>query len=105
MEHIIPNSSQILLFGNFDETSIQFDMAGGCTYDFHGVKQIFIQTTTGVKMRVTVLMTILSDGTVLRPLFVFKSKKATSEDLRKKYAKDCLLFSNAKGWITEDILL
>lgn len=96
---------EVLLFGNFDETSIQFDMASGHTYCFKGAKEVCLQTTIGVKMKVTVLIAILSSGIVLPPVFIFKSKKPIPQDLIQKYKKDCLIFNNQKGWITEDILL
>jgi len=34
-----------------------------------------------------------------------KTKKAISQELKSKYGNDCLIFSNLKGWITEEILL
>jgi hypothetical protein len=80
-------------------------MVSDKTYDFKGKKEICIQTTSGIKMRVTVLMAILSNGTVLPPLFVFKSKKAIPKELILKYANEALIYSNAKGWISETILL
>ena len=98
-------SKTILMFGNFDEVPLQFDMVSGRTYDFQGKKEICIQTTSGVKMRVTVLMSILSNGKVLPPLFVFKTKKAIPKEIQSKYADSALVFSNAKGWISEDLIL
>jgi len=105
MERDSGKEDTIILFGNYDETPIQFDMATGHTYDFKGVKEVCIQTTLGVKMRMTVLLAILSNGIMLPPLFIFNTKKKLPEELIKKYGKDCLLFANQNGWITEDILL
>ena len=105
LDNMIPEVRVELLFGNFDEVPLQFDMVSGRTYDFQGKKEICIQTTSGIKMRVTLLMAILSNGVVLPPLFIFKTKKAISKDLIKKYADQALIFSNAKGWISDDILL
>ena len=92
-----------LLWGDFDETPLQFDMATGRTYDFTGAKEIIIQTTRGVKMRFTALIAILSNGVVLPPLLVFKSKKPLLSELYKVYSHRCLLFANSKGWVNEDI--
>ena len=94
-----------LLFGNFDEVPLLFDMVSGRTYDFQGKKEICIQTTTGIKMRVTILMSILSNGVILPPLFIFKSKKRIAKELDKKFSNEALIFSNAKGWINEDLLI
>lgn len=105
MDSLLLPSNEVLLFGNCDETPIQFDMATGRTYDFRGVKEVCLQTTTGLKLRLTVLMSILSNGTILPPLFIFKTKKAVHADWVKKYAEDCLIYSNEKGWITEDIMV
>ena len=55
-------------------------------------------------MRVTVLLSILSNGIMLPPLFIFKRQKELPSELRDKYAKDCLIYSNTSGWITEEIL-
>ena len=106
LENFMPSAFKLeLLYGNFDEVPLQFDMVSGKTYDFKGKKEICIQTTSGIKMRVTVLMAILSNGAVLPPLFVFKSKKAIAKELVLKYANEALIYSNAKGWISETILL
>ena len=106
MENLpLTKSKTILVFGNFDEVPLQFDMVSGRTYDFQGKKEIGIQTTSGVKMRVTVLMSILSNSVVLPPLFVFKTKKAIPKEIQVKYADSALVYSNAKGWIAEDLLL
>ena len=93
------------IFCNFDETPLQFDMAIGRTYDFRGVKEVAIQTTKGTKMRFTALLAYLSIGIMLPPLFIFKSKKAISPEISRKYAHECLIFSSSKGLVTEDILL
>ena len=94
-----------IIFCNFDETPLQFDMASGKTYDFRGVKEVCIQTTKGTKMRFTALLSMLSTGIMLPPLFIFKSKKALCQDLKKKFNNDCLIFANEKGWVTEEIML
>ena len=63
MENIVSSKSKkLLLFGNYNEVPLQFDMVSGKTYDFQGTKEICIQKTSGVKMQVTVLMSILSNG-------------------------------------------
>jgi hypothetical protein len=105
LENIVPQVKLELLFGNFDEVPLQFDMVSGRTYDFQGKKEVCIQTTSGIKMRVTLLLAILSNGVILPPLFIFKTKKQISKNLIKKYANQALIFSNAKGWISDDILL
>ena len=94
-----------LIWGNFDETPIQFDMATGRTYDFIGKKEVIIQTTRGLKMRFTALLTILSSGVFLPPLVIFKNKKALPAELIKTFGNKCLLFSNTKGYITDNILI
>ena len=42
MDALTTSSNQVLLFANFDENPLQFDMATGRTLDFRGVKLHFV---------------------------------------------------------------
>ena len=88
-----------------DEVSLKFNMSTGLTYDFIGKKGILIKTCKGNKTTFTALLAVLDDGTTLPPLLVFKSKFGIPKDIKKKYEKKILIYSNPSGWSNEFIIL
>lgn len=46
----IMKEKSIAIYGNIDETPIQYDMPSGKTYDFVGKKEVAILVTKGIKM-------------------------------------------------------
>jgi len=94
-----------VLYGNMDEVSLRFNMSDKTTYDFTGSKEISLKTCQGLTLTFTALLTVLSDGTKLPPLLVFKSKNAIPKKVQQKFAEKILLFSNASGWCNSSIMV
>jgi hypothetical protein len=67
--------------GNADETPVYFDMPSNYTVDDKGVKSILIKTSDNEKMRVTVMLTVLADGTKLPPYVILNRKAMPEEQL------------------------
>ena len=68
-----------------DEIPVYFDLTSKYTYDIKGKKTISIRSTKGTKQRCTFLLSVASDGTMLPPYVILKSKnlkpfKNTFED-------------------------
>ena len=51
-----------------------------CTIDIKGHKEIIINTKGNEKKRITVLLTICGDGSILSPFMLFKGKKNKNVD-------------------------
>jgi hypothetical protein len=51
--------------GNTDETSVYFDMPSNYTVDETGIKSVLIKMSGNKKMRVTIMLMGLADGTEL----------------------------------------
>jgi len=83
-----------------DETPIYFDMGRNSTYHWKGERSIQLVRTNGQKKRVTVCLTILSDGRKLAPFIIFKGKKP----LTNPFSKTCVVESNENAWITETLM-
>ena len=89
-----------LLMINMDETPIYFDMQRNYTYHWRGDKTVSLARTNGFKKRVTVCLTILSDGRKLPPLIIFKRKQPPANPLSKQVQ----VAAQVNGWITETIM-
>ena len=88
-----------LVIGNMDEVSLRFNMDNGNTYDFKGSKEIKLKTTQGIKTTTfTALLTILSDGTKLSPLFIFKANHSIPEKAKERFKNQALLYTNTNNW-------
>jgi hypothetical protein len=61
--------------GNMDETPMSFDLQSNRTIDFRGVKAVLSKTTGKKKLRYTVVLSALADGTKLSPMIIFKELK------------------------------
>jgi len=93
-----------VIVGNMDEVCMKFNMSDGSTYDFVGQKQVSLTSCGGSKATFTVMLAILSDGTKLPPLVVFKSKYPVPKTLQTKYSKQVIIHTNPKGWCNEQIM-
>lgn len=58
--------------GNMDETPLWFDLPRQTTYDFKGVKSVTCKTTGKEKLRYTVVLSSMADGTKLKPMIIFR---------------------------------
>jgi hypothetical protein len=86
-----------------DEVPLEFNDVG-YTYDFVGVKEVSILTTTNSKRRVTLVLTVTSTGHMLAPMLIFKRRTPLPPELTKKFDGLALLACNAKGWMNTECM-
>lgn len=86
--------------GNADETPVYFDMPGATTVHSCGQKTVTIRTSGNEKLRVSVMLTALADGTKLPRFVILKRKTMPKEDLPKGIFVRC----NEKGWMTANLM-
>ena len=79
-----------------------FDLGETKTYDIKGVKCVNVRTNVGRKMRTTVFLAVLSDGTKLPPLIIFNNRRITP--VSNPFSLHSMAFQNSAGWITNEIL-
>lgn len=79
-----------MIFINFDEIPIYYDMARDSTYHYKGEKQITVLSHTASQHRLTACLASTSDGDVLNPLIISRykplinNKKKISRTIPKK---------------------
>jgi len=104
-----------LVFLNFDELPVYYDLAGDYTYNITGQKEVKMLSHTGKNYRTTVSLCISSEGEALPPLVIFvyryTGKKTTElKNFRKKYGYLCkeihplMVRFNKTGFNNEQIL-
>lgn len=69
--------------GKADETPVYFDMPGATTVHPRGQKTVTIRTSGNEKLRVSVMLAALADGTKLPPFVILKRKQMPKEHLPK----------------------
>lgn len=97
------DSRQYLLgqIGNADQTPVYFDMASNTTMSAKGAREVNLLTTGNEKLRFTVMLSCLADGTKLRPYVVFKRKTIPKE----VFPGGVVVRANEKGYMTEDMVV
>ena len=63
---------EMKVVGNVDETPLWFDLPSSQSFDFRGVKSTPGKTTDKEKLRYTVVLSAMADGSKLAPMIVFK---------------------------------
>lgn len=86
--------------GNADETPVFFDMVSNNTVNEIGAKTVTIKTTGNEKLRVSVMLTALADGTKLPPYMILKRKTMPKE----KFPKGIFVRCQEKGWMTSSLM-
>ncbi|KAH0816493.1 hypothetical protein GEV33_006298 [Tenebrio molitor] len=69
--------------GKADETPVYFDMPGATTVHPRGQKTVTIRTSGNEKLRVSVMLAALADGTKLPPFVILKRQQMPKEHLPK----------------------
>jgi hypothetical protein len=87
--------------GNADETPVYFYMPGATTVHPRGQKTVTIRTSGNEKLRVSVMLTALADGTKLPPFVILKRKQMPKEHLSKG---TIFVRCQVKGWMTADLM-
>lgn len=87
--------------GNMDETPLWFDVPRQKTYDFKGVKSVLCKTTGKEKLRYTVVLSAMADGTKLKPMIIFKGLKNVP---KADFPKDVVVTVSMKGSMNSDLM-
>jgi hypothetical protein len=85
--------------GNADETPVFFDMPANTTVDTKGSKSVLVKTT-GMKNRITVMISVQADGRKLTPFVILRRKNLPKEKLPTGIIFKC----NEKGWKMEELI-
>ena len=78
-------------------------MSRGVTYHFKGDKNVSVRKCQGEKIRITVVLGILSKGKKLPPFLIHKSN--SKSQLENNWKHKLIIKHNANGWITEELML
>lgn len=87
--------------GNMDETPLWFDLPQTRTFDFKGVKQVKCKTTGKEKLRYTVVLSAMADGTKLKPMIIFKGLKNVP---KFEFPKEVVVTVAMKGSMTAELM-
>ena len=79
-------------------------MTSDKTYDFKGEKEISVKGTSGAKKRITVLLTVSSNGWKYPPYIIFKSKNKCKKQ-KNDYPSYCIIRENENGWMTDNLFI
>ena len=85
----LKDSGEDLVYVNFDEVSVAFDLAADYTYELKGKKDIKSLCHLNTKTRATVTLGVASNGDVLPPLltFIYKYSGKKTRSFPKKHEK------------------
>ena len=92
---------------NIDEVPVWFDCTTGRVIEKKGVKRASVRTNGRQKKRMTVILSICADGTMLKPLLIFHSlgKPNVREKLISQFKYVLLLESNESAYSNNLIFL
>jgi hypothetical protein len=82
---------------NMDESPLWFDLPSTRTYDFRGVKTVKSKTTGHEKLRYTVVLSGLGDGTKLKPMIIFQKL----EECTKGQLPERRQYPSVKRWVND----
>ena len=88
------------LIGNMDETPIYFDLVPGKTIDRVGAKSCIICSTGAEKQHITVVLTVMADGSMLPPMVIFKGKHR----LKLTAPEGVLVCVQTRAWMDEELM-
>ena len=77
------------------------DMPSSRSYDFRGVKSVPAKTTGKEKLRYTVVLSAMADGSKLAPMVIFKGLKHVPKG---KYPNNVIIQVNEKGYMTSELM-
>jgi hypothetical protein len=88
------NNYLLSQISNADRTPLYFDMPSNYTVGDKDVKSVLIKTSGNEKMRVTVMLTVLADGTKLLP----------SVMPREQLPIGLIVRCQSDGWMTNELM-
>lgn len=100
------NSNSQVVFVNMDQASLVFDQAGPITVDSCGARAVQIRTNARQQDRVSVALSVASNGDKLRPFVIFKGTadgRVAREFSRREnpYPQELIYTTNQNAWMTE----
>jgi hypothetical protein len=84
--------------GNTAKTPVFFDMPANTTVHTKGLKSVLVKTTGLEKLRITVMLSAMSDGRKLTPFVILRRKNLPKE----KLPTGIIFKYNEKGWMMEE---
>ena len=89
-----------------DEVPLFFDLTPDHTLENKGAKEVAIRVTAKYKVRVTLVLCCLADGTKLPPMLIFKEGGGTlPKKLIDAYdSRRIILRANKKGWMNQELM-
>jgi hypothetical protein len=82
--------------GNADETPVYFDMPDNTT------REVKLITTGYEKQRITVMLTITTDGFKLPPFIILKRKTFPKKEI---FPRDVVVRTHVKGWMSSELMV
>ena len=98
------NPTQI---ANLDEVPLFLDLTPDHTLEQKGAKEVTIRVTAKYKVRATLVLCCLADGTRLPPMLIFKESSGNlPQKLQDAYDPTRIVIrANKKGWMTQELML
>jgi hypothetical protein len=87
--------------GGMDETPVWFDLPNSHTYDLRGVKSVKAKTTGKEKLRYTVVLCAMGDGTKLPAMVIFRNLKRIPKG---NFPKDVVVQVAQKGSMNSELM-
>jgi hypothetical protein len=84
-----------------DETPLWFDLPSTRTYDFRGVRTVKARTTGKEKLRYTVILSAMADGTKLPPIVIFRNLVKIPKG---SFPRDVVVQVAKKGSMNSDLM-
>ena len=100
-DDIAANDLAPVAVGNMDESPFWFDLPSNQTYDMQGVKTVRMRTTGHEKLRFSVVLTALANGTKLMPMLIFRNLKNVPKG---NFPKNCHIAVSKGGCMTTDLM-
>ena len=111
LNYYLNYGQDLSLVCNMDETPIFFNMPSNKTIEIKGKKTVQIVTQNQEKMRVSLILAVLADGTKLPPYIIFKGNNSstilTKEISNLPHVKNKEIFYafNINAWTTGEIVI
>jgi hypothetical protein len=91
---------------NLDEVPLFLDLTPDHTLENKGAKEVSIRVTAKYKVRATLVLCCLADGSKLPPMLIFKENSGNlPKKLQGAYdSRRVVIRANKKGWMTQELM-
>ena len=86
-----------------DETSVWNDMVFNTTIDKQGAQSFCLKRTRHEKCMASLCLADKTDGTKVKPFFVFCAARRESKSLDKEFKSHCVVKSSGDTWMNEEL--